>query len=220
MNRITNPSELLAVRMSYIPSDRRDVCQKIQAKQGECVAWIWTGADNKFRAVVFMGKSQKPYSGRASTGSVYYFKTEEQRRAFIAQAFESAAYRSKSRAETSAEKSAARAAGHPLKVGDVLRSSWGYDQTNVEWWQVTKLIGSTMVEVREIAQRSEGDGYMTGTCVPTLDSFIGQPKRCKVSEYGARDSVRVHRCACAYLEKPREVGGIKCFNPATWSAYA
>ena len=28
-----------------------------------------------------------------------------------------------------------------LKVGDVLRSSWGYDQTNVDYYEVVELVG-------------------------------------------------------------------------------
>lgn len=38
-----------------------------------------------------------------------------------------------------------------LEVGDILTSSWGYDQTNVDFYQVERLAGKTMVEVREIA---------------------------------------------------------------------
>src|SRR4051794_18893251 len=28
--------------------------------------------------------------------------------------------------------------GHSLKVGDIITNSWGYDQTNVDWYRVTK----------------------------------------------------------------------------------
>lgn len=48
-----------------------------------------------------------------------------------------------------------RAKPHELKVGDVLRASWGYDQTNIDYYQVLRVIGKSMVEIQEIAS----DGY-------------------------------------------------------------
>ena len=37
-----------------------------------------------------------------------------------------------------------------VKVGDIFESSWGYDQTNVDFFQVVKLVGKTSVRVREV----------------------------------------------------------------------
>lgn len=37
-----------------------------------------------------------------------------------------------------------------VKVGDLFHSSWGYDQTNVEFYQVIALVGETSVRVREV----------------------------------------------------------------------
>lgn len=37
-----------------------------------------------------------------------------------------------------------------VKVGDVFESSWGYDQTNVSFFQVIALVGSSSVRVREV----------------------------------------------------------------------
>ena len=34
-----------------------------------------------------------------------------------------------------------------LKVGDYLESSWGYDQTNVDFYKVVALVGKTMVSI-------------------------------------------------------------------------
>jgi len=39
---------------------------------------------------------------------------------------------------------------HPLKVGDILVSSWGSDQTNIDYYQVTGLRGMTQVVIQEI----------------------------------------------------------------------
>lgn len=37
-----------------------------------------------------------------------------------------------------------------VKVGDLFRSSWGYDQTNVNFFQVIALVGESSVRVREV----------------------------------------------------------------------
>ena len=39
---------------------------------------------------------------------------------------------------------------HGLKVGDVLVSSWGYEQTNLDFYQVIALNGKSMVTVRKV----------------------------------------------------------------------
>ena len=39
---------------------------------------------------------------------------------------------------------------HSLKVGDILASSWGYEQTNNNFYRVEALKGRTMVQVREV----------------------------------------------------------------------
>lgn len=39
---------------------------------------------------------------------------------------------------------------HNLKVGDILESSWGYEQTNNTFYRVEKLKGQTMIVVKEV----------------------------------------------------------------------
>jgi len=61
-------------------------------------------------------------------------------------------------------------------AGDVLYSSWGYEQTNVNWYVVLK---STIksVQLQEIAgEVSEYSGAgMSGACVPDRARTIGKP---------------------------------------------
>jgi hypothetical protein len=217
MRRITDPAELLAYRLSYVP--RTVQAQKITAKLGEAVAWVWSEANGTPYAVVFLGKSQHPYSGASGHGSVHRFKSADSRRAWIAKAFETAAYIVTRKATRRAEVAAQRAAGHKLTVGAILRSSWGYDQTNVDYYQVTALVGSTMVEVREIGCQSEETGWLSGKCVPAPGSFIGEPARYRVSPQG--DSIRIASYASAYLMAPvAEVAGVKMYGADSWSSYA
>lgn len=122
-------------------------------------------------------------------------------------------------AERRAEKAAKRAAGHKLQPGDVLRCSWGYDQTNIDYYEVTRLIGRRMVEIRAIGAESVGDGHMTGDCVPKPGHYIGEPMRKAVSDYDGQ-SVRIASYASAHKIEPRDVGGVKVWPVDHWTAYA
>lgn len=72
---------------------------------------------------------------------------------------------------------------HTLKVGDILESNWGYEQTNIDFYQVVKTSNS-FVTVREIEKVKEYDTDMTGHSTPVRDSFKGDPIRRKVNNYG------------------------------------
>lgn len=61
-----------------------------------------------------------------------------------------------------------------LKVGDVLISSWGYEQTNVDAFQIVALVGSSSVRVKEVVlpvRKAENDGY----CSMSEDLILYKP---------------------------------------------
>lgn len=62
---------------------------------------------------------------------------------------------------------------NPFKVGDILDYSWGYDQTNVEFYQVVA-VGKKSIKVRRIAARGvEGSGgVMSQSVIPVKDAFL------------------------------------------------
>lgn len=67
---------------------------------------------------------------------------------------------------------AAARAPHTLKVGDVLNTCWGYDQTNVEFFEVVAVRGS-LVDLRELAkEREEYSTGMQGRCRPIPGRYI------------------------------------------------
>lgn len=78
-----------------------------------------------------------------------------------------------------------------VAVEDVFASSWGYEQTNVTFYQVVALHGKTMVTVREISSEVRKDGDMSGYKKPILNEFIGEPLRRKVKEYGSEPSIKI-----------------------------
>lgn len=77
----------------------------------------------------------------------------------------------------------------PLTVGDILVASWGYEQTNYDYYQVTRLVGKQSVEIRELARQAAESGFMQGDCVPVKGAFKGELMVKRVNEHGR---VKVH----------------------------
>ena len=62
-----------------------------------------------------------------------------------------------------------------FKVGDVVVNSWGYEQTNIEFYQVIEVLPKS-IRVKEIMQKTDEsrDGGCSMSCyvLPSKDSFI------------------------------------------------
>lgn len=160
-------------------------------------------------AMAFGGKRSKPdWHFRFQSEERLAAKIAESLAGFEADAARTAAYKAERNKE------------HDVKVGDVFRCSWGYDQTNVDYYQCTDVSGS-MIQIREIGAMSEETEFMQGRSVPALGKFIGEPMRKKVSMLGGEPSVRIYSYASAYRVKPvADVGGVKVFASDAWTAYA
>lgn len=57
-----------------------------------------------------------------------------------------------------------------IEVGTIFYTSWGYDQTNVDFYQVVKISG-LKIQVREIWGEERATGFMRGEATPVKDSF-------------------------------------------------
>ena len=122
--------------------------------------------------------------------------------------------------ERKAKRKADRNKPHNVKIGDVFRCSWGYDQTNNDYYEVTSIIGQ-MVEICEIGQMSEETGFMSGECVPETGRYIGKPMRKKVSMSGDSPSIKIHSFANAYrIEPVARIADKPVFAASHWTAYA
>lgn len=222
MKRITNPAELAAARLSYVFKAQREArtFQRIRAKVGDAEAFTWKDDNGQLYAACFLGRAQNPWSGRGNNGGSYRFKSEANRRAFIARLLELAARIHEADTRRAAEKAAARAAGHALKVGDVLRSTWGYEQTNIDYYQVTRLVGKQSVGIRPIARQSVETLSMQGKCVPAPDEFTGDEMVKRVSTWGNRDSVKLTSFSTATRMVPTVIAGAKVYPADHWTAYA
>jgi hypothetical protein len=71
-------------------------------------------------------------------------------------------------------------------VGSIFCYSWGYEQTNIEFFQVTAMKNRKLT-LREIAsdlQSSPGFSSMSGHCTPCRDQFIGEEFTKLVTPWG------------------------------------
>ena len=91
---------------------------------------------------------------------------------------------------------------HALTVGSILASSWGYDQTNVDFYMVTRTT-KTSVYIRKIRSEVTRSGGPSDSVMPCLlgrpDSDSAEPKRKKVQTYDGRPYVSLSTYASAYL---------------------
>lgn len=62
------------------------------------------------------------------------------------------------------------------EVGDLFYCSWGYDQVNIDFYQVTNVLNK-MVEVRSIEGTRQYEGPMNGKTCPVPNEFTSEPRR-------------------------------------------
>ena len=63
---------------------------------------------------------------------------------------------------------------HGLKVGDILYSMWGYDQTNVDYYKIMGVKGKSVI-IQQIKERTIEDGFMCGKTTPIINEVLGEP---------------------------------------------
>ncbi|WP_083698587.1 hypothetical protein [Alkanindiges hydrocarboniclasticus] len=62
------------------------------------------------------------------------------------------------------------------QLGDIFYKSWGYDQTNVNFYQVTGKKGRVTLLLRELAKDTRYIESMSGYSSPIKDNFIDEPE--------------------------------------------
>jgi hypothetical protein len=86
---------------------------------------------------------------------------------------------------------------HGYKVGDILCAVVSYNMTQVSFYKVTRLIGTSKVELVGLSQRMTGNGW-AGETVPT-DTPKSSPKIFSVKRSGSMDpGVKVSTSGVAY----------------------
>jgi hypothetical protein len=175
-----------------------------RAGLGEVYVYTFNG---KPAAKAFVGKAAK------STWD-FTFRSEEARRAKIVEFFSNLAAREARKIERRKKNNEP----HTLTVGTIITNSWGYDQTNVDWYVI---VGTTanFVTLREIAAVSvETTGAMSGTCTPAID--VSDPDPMKWGVTFASDEVTRHKASGRYVSMRHGCGSVWDGTPMRESWYA
>ena len=139
-------------------------------------------------AAVYSGKSENPLWD-------YFFGNEHSREQYIADQVE------KSKAAMSVRQERAQAKRefqHGLKDGDILYSSWGYDQTNVNWYEVVGVVGKQVL-LREIDAKVVSGGRGSESVVPVPGHYDGAVlKKIPQRGYNGQPYVKINASENAY----------------------
>lgn len=173
--------------------------QKITAKDLSCAVYVKTcERTGRYLATGYRGKALKP--------AFSYYYTSEQSRAARVSEWISATMETRERYQRKAR---------ALVVGDVLRSSWGYDQTNIDYYVVLETFGAFGVVIAECGKNSEDTGCMQGKCVPDPSRIVGAPMRKQCDG----DSVKINSFIYASKIEPQMIAGAKVYGADRWTAY-
>jgi hypothetical protein len=182
---------------------------KISDKNSDAVAYledrpnVQTGKMRYF-VVAFVGKQTKPIAN-------FYYTKPETRAAKIKEIFDGRQASMKYKAE----QREANKQTPDYAVGDVFGTCWGYDQTNVEFYEIVAIKGKTAT-LRELAQDRKETHWAQGHTVPLPGKYIGEAFEKRITPYG----FKISSCQRATPESFDTVAGVKVYKPRHWSAYA
>ena len=168
----------------------------------------------------FVGDSvlAQGFRGRAGKPAWFYkFRPAAELEVYIAREIEAR----QKHVDFKAKAKADRSAPATIAVGDVFRASWGYDQTNIDYYQVTQIISPLTIEIRAIGAVSWETHHMQGESVPALDQFIGRAMRKRVRNTGSDGgaAVRINSFCDAY-KMETVIDGVPAYASSSWTAYA
>ncbi len=166
---------LKPTRESYIPKKSTKVCDK----NSDAIAYICddvVGGQTLYSVTAFCAKRQKPDLHITC-------KSPAAREAEVRRFFESRRMSVELKAKTRDENKP----NNRLVVGQVLTGSWGYDQTNVQAWQVIALVGTATVKIQRVGlMPTKSTGDMSGYVIPCPDQFTMPPEILTKRVFGHR----------------------------------
>ena len=154
---------MFRTKTRYIPKDSKPItCEGVEAvayvygRKGEC-------------AIAYSGKRSNHdfnYSFRSPAAAQLHVDN------WFKQLIQFAADRARAKEAKKAKLVAVR---DSYKPGEILYTSWGYDMTLVEVYQVIKCEGRRGW-IKEICQQAEETGFMCGSTQPEKDRFVKDAK--------------------------------------------
>lgn len=159
-------------RSFYIPKNSKET------KNGDAVVYTYS-MDKDPIAMGFYGKTKKPVFH-------YRFKSPERMQEYIDKFFADRKQHFVRKAEAKAKReSASQEMANKAKVGDIYYSSWGYDQTNIDFYQIVGKKGKMSFLVQKIGSKiTKHTDWGADYVVPNPDHTRGEPMLKRMSEYG------------------------------------
>lgn len=193
-------------RRSYLPAAQRHL-PALSYFDGQVIAWAAPYSNGRTAVLIFRARQRKP--------AVFCtVRTLEAAAQLIQEQVRSTGAWLAHQAKAKAEKAAKLAQPHGLKVGQVLVSSWGYDQTNVDFYEIAELVGKRSAKIAKIAGMvcegaPENDYGDRGKTIPSdsPDRRTGEPFLVRI---GPNGSVKVDH----HYAHPWDGA------PLYWSSYA
>jgi hypothetical protein len=177
---------------------------KVADKHSDAVAYLSNSTrDGRPLLMVFYGKQSQPVAN-------YVYKDNVRREQAIKEWFTS---RQKAEAYTAKRHADRKNFVHDYKVGDILHTCWGYDQTNREFFEVTEVKGKFLI-LRELAQESYRTSYDQGQCSPLPGAYLNkEPIRRLAQEHG----IKISECRTAWKSEPKMIAGVKTYGTLSFS---
>lgn len=147
----------------YLPPEAREVTP-VTPEGTDLVIYRFTNSRGKPSALVYQGRATKPLYW-------YFFASEEQRERRVQETIQT---RREALQRKQQELQQKREWKHPAKVGDILYTVWGYDQTNVNFFQVVA-VGDKTIAVRPIKQKIVESHGNSDRVKPDVNHFDGPP---------------------------------------------
>jgi len=164
--------------------------------------------DSKSSAVVYVyqydNKTYKPsckfmvigYSAtRKNHEFHYYYTTEAERDNKIQSFFEVVRITEAEKDRRKQERK--NTPDHDIKQGELFYESWGYDQTNINFYQVVKTLPKS-VYIREVASTVVEDLASQELVAPVSDHFIGKEMIKRVNNVGTDYCLRMTSFSTAF----------------------
>lgn len=177
---------LKLTRQSWIPNQHTT----IEDSEIPAICYLSEGrkatGEVEFYAVGFTGKKQKPSFN-------YRFKTDKHRAQYCREWLAGLRVSFDEKMKIKRQEKAP----HTLKVGDILSSSWGYNMTNVSWYEVIEVKSTKSVVLQEVGNTVvDTTGYLAGTCKPDTSIKLGNPFMKRAT---GKNEVKIDTYETAYL---------------------
>jgi hypothetical protein len=175
----------------YIPQEAQGLLRAASPEGLEI--WTWEGFSHTTNRTAIFGVA---FAGRAGKALWYRsFRDDAARSKTIQDTIQSHEARIAEKRSRMADR---RSFQHELQIGDILYSSWGYDQTNIDFYQVTRLCGKA-IGLREISGKlASSDGSGSDKVVADPDNFKG-PETKKIPQgFEKTVYVKISDCQTAY----------------------